>query len=320
MNIIRVGTRGSALALKQVQIVADLIHEKHPEIEIQNVIIKTSGDKITDKSLAAIGGKGLFLKEIEERLAAGDIDIAVHSGKDMPSYTPEPFIIPAVLPREDDADLFIIADNNTNPDARKALEYISNLQNIEDTEINNDRNFNITIGTSSPRREELIKRLLPGSSTVLLRGNVPTRLTKLAEGECDATLLASAGIKRLGIDLVEKGITAVPVPDEYMIPASCQGIIAVETITGNPVADIISEINDANTKFIFDHERALMKMLNADCHDAAAVNIKYLPETKNQIKISAFYKNSDIAVRICNIEEIDTAVDDIREQIKLRNK
>ena len=201
---IRIGTRGSPLALAQARMVhAALAAQGAGEIEI--VAIRTSGDRIQDRPLSEAGGKGLFTKEIEEALLAGTIDLAVHSAKDMPTLLPDGLMLAACLPREDVRDAFI---------SRKA----ASLRELPQGAV---------VGTASLRRQAMVKRLRPDVSVVPLRGNVETRLRKLEAGEVDATLLALAGLKRLG--LADKA-TALLDTQEFL-PAVGQGAITIEART-----------------------------------------------------------------------------------------
>ena len=202
--LLRIGTRGSPLALAQARQVRTHLAAAHGigEDEIALEVIRTSGDMIRDRPLAEAGGKGLFTKEIEEALGAGRIDLAVHSAKDMPTELPAGLSIAAVLPREDARDVFI---------SRKAATL-------------SDLPPGATVGTASLRRQALVKRRRPDLAVVPLRGNVETRLRKLDAGEVDATLLALAGLKRLGL---EAAATAILPLDEFL-PAVGQGIIAIE--------------------------------------------------------------------------------------------
>ncbi len=285
---LRIGTRGSALALKQTNIVENLLKEHDPSLEIERVIIKTDGDIRTDKSLAEIGGKGLFVAEIEKRLQEGLIDIAVHSAKDLPSVTDEPFEIAAVLERANPKDVFLVPKNNRKAEADRALKYLKSGSCVEGESFEG-----LIIGTSSPRREELIKRLLPGCEVALLRGNVATRLGKLRDGVCDATLLAAAGLERLGNDIDTDDFELFELDPEIFIPGACQGIIAVEAVTGTEVADIIRNINHEPTKRIFDTQRKIMQLLSANCHDAAGVYATYKNDA-GTLGVKAFFKDSDI--------------------------
>ena len=203
--ILRLGTRGSPLALTQARMVRAALAAAHgldPE-RIALEVIRTSGDRIQDRPLAEVGGKGLFTKEIEEALAAGAIDLAVHSSKDMPTVLPAGLVLSAFMEREDPRDVFI---------SRKAKS-IAELPH------------GATVGTASLRRQAMVKRKRPDLTIVPLRGNVETRLRKLDEGVADATLLALAGLKRLGL---ADAATAVLDVDEFL-PAVGQGAIGIET-------------------------------------------------------------------------------------------
>src|SRR5580692_8495860 len=203
--VLRIGTRGSPLALAQARMVRARLAAAHgvDEERITLTIIRTTGDVIQDRTLAEAGGKGLFTKEIEEALYAGAIDLAVHSAKDMPTVLPDGLLITAVLPREDPRDVFISRMANTLRELRPGA----------------------VVGTASLRRQAIVKRLRPDLEVVPIRGNVDTRLRKLDEGAVDATLLALAGLKRLGL---AKAATSIFAIDEFL-PAVGQGIVAIET-------------------------------------------------------------------------------------------
>src|SRR3954464_3063775 len=216
---IRIGTRGSPLALAQAKMVRDALVEQHAGA-IEIVTIRTSGDRIQDRPLSEAGGKGLFTKEIEEALLAGAIDLAVHSAKDMPTALPDGLMLAACLPREDVRDAFI---------SRKAASLRELAQGA-------------VIGTASLRRQAMVKRLRPDVSVVSLRGNVETRLRKLEAGEVDATLLALAGLKRLGF--ADKA-TALLDAQEFL-PAVGQGAITIETrIDDARTRELLAKIDHA---------------------------------------------------------------------------
>ena len=202
--VLRIGTRGSALALAQAHEVRTRLAAAHgfPPERIVLDVIRTTGDMIRDRPLAQAGGKGLFTKEIEEALLAGRIDVAVHSAKDMPTLLPTGLAIAAVPPREDARDVFI-------------GRQVARLRDLP---------RGASVGTASLRRQALVMRIRPDVAVVNFRGNVETRLRKLEAGAVDATLLALAGLKRLG--LAHKATTVLAV-DEFL-PAVGQGIIAVE--------------------------------------------------------------------------------------------
>lgn len=244
---IRIGTRGSPLALAQAHEVRSLLMAAHklPEDRFEIVVIKTSGDKITDRPLADVGGKGLFTKEIEEALQAREIDLAVHSMKDMATVLPDGLMIGAMLPREDVRDAFI------------SLKYPS-LDAVP---------AGGRIGTSSLRRQAQVKLRRPDLEVVGFRGNVQTRLKKLAEGVADATFLACAGLKRLGL---ADQITAV-IDTDVMLPAVAQAAIGVEIRAGDEEnSALVGELNDEKTALCVTAERAFLKRLDGSCRTPIA--------------------------------------------------
>lgn len=276
---LRIGTRGSQLALKQTDMVVAALLKKDPSLDIEIKIIRSTGDRITDRPLASIGGKGLFVQEFEQALKQDTIDCAVHSGKDLPSVLDDGFCIPAVLPRADARDVLI---------SRSPIQ-----------------NYNaICIGTASPRRTVLAKRMFAGCEIKLLRGNVQTRLEALHKGY-DAILLAKAGLDRLHIDV--SGYVVKVCDPHVLIPASCQGIIAIESKVNARGNDLLATINDENTHCVFDWERNLMAAIHADCHDAAAVHI----EMGDPMHIWAFYQNSRIVHRQANRETMDAVIQEM---------
>ena len=239
---IRIGTRGSPLALAQAREVQQRLEAAHGTgkhaFEVR--VIKTSGDRIQDRPLAEAGGKGLFTKEIEEALLAGEVDIAVHSMKDMPTVLPPGLTVGCFLPREDVRDAFI---------SRKAPS-LSLLPKAA------------VVATSSLRRQAQVMHLRPDLRVIPMRGNVETRLRKIEEGVADATLLAMAGLKRLG--LAER-VTA-PVPVEEMLPAVAQGAIGVETRFDDlTMAGLLAPINHESTALAVTAERAFLAKLEGSC-------------------------------------------------------
>jgi hydroxymethylbilane synthase len=245
--ILRIGTRGSALALAQANEVRRRLAAVHgfPPERILLDIIRTSGDMIRDRPLAEAGGKGLFTKEIEEALLAGKIDVAVHSAKDMPTLLPPGLAIAAVPPREDARDVFI---------GRQAARL-------------RDLARGASVGTASPRRQALVLRSRPDLAVVNLRGNVETRLSKLEAGAVDATLLALAGLKRLG--LAHKASTVLAV--EEFLPAVGQGIIAVEARSDDArVLPLLAALNDAISAGALAAERAFLAVLDGSCRTPIA--------------------------------------------------
>ncbi len=239
---IRIGTRGSALALWQARTVASLLAARGITTEI--VTYKTSGDRLQEAPLTEIGTKGLFVKELEDALLTGAVDIAVHSAKDMSVVLPEGLTIAAVLPREDPRDAIVLplrAPANGFAEVKAALE------------------GEPVIGTSSIRRTAQLRELFPRARFVAMRGNVDTRLRKLDAGEFDAIVLAAAGLKRLGhADRITHALDV-----EHCVPAPCQGIVAIETRVDVPAG--IRQINDADADLSFRAERALIAALGGGC-------------------------------------------------------
>ena len=235
-TIIRVGSRASRLAVLQSEIVMRQIEEACPGVRTELVIMKTAGDKILDKTLDQIGGKGLFVKELDEALRAGEVDLTVHSMKDLPGVIPEDLPLSAFSYREDPRDVLVL------PSGKKDID------------------LTLPVGTSSLRRSIQIKELIPGVSTAPVRGNVETRLRKLDEGQYSALVLAAAGLKRLGL---EDRISRYFSPEE-MIPAACQGILGIQTRAGAE-SELIAKINDKDSKRCALAERAYVKAIGADC-------------------------------------------------------
>jgi hydroxymethylbilane synthase len=244
---LKLGTRGSPLALTQARMVRQALATAHglPLEAIEIVTIRTSGDRIQDRPLADVGGKGLFTKEIEEALLANQIDFAVHSSKDMPTVLPAGLVLTAFMQREDPRDAFI---------SRKA-------KSIDDLP------QGATVGTASLRRQALVKRMRPDLVVVPLRGNVETRLRKLDAGEADATLLALAGLKRLGLS---DAATAVLGTDEFL-PAVGQGAIGIETRADRTkTRELLAAINHADTASAVACERAFLAVLDGSCRTPIA--------------------------------------------------
>lgn len=251
---IRIGTRRSALALKQTTLVIEAIHQKFPHIQCEVVEMVTKGDRVLDLPLNQIGGKAVFVTEIERALSAHKIDIAVHSGKDMPAELAEGLCVQGVLPRANPADVLVTRRGELLSEKACAV-----------------------IGTGSPRRKVQIMEMYPNCQCKNLRGNVPTRLEKLAEGAYDGIILAAAGLERLGLYGDER-FQFMELSCKDFIPAACQGIIAVEGRRGDRIAHIIAQIEDMDTRRQFDLERSMLRRLNAGCHDIAGV-FAYREET-----------------------------------------
>lgn len=248
---LKIGTRASALALAQAHETRARLAAVHgwSDAHFEIVVMSTSGDRIQDRPLSEVGGKGLFTREIEEALLLGQIDLAVHSSKDMPTRLPEGLTISAFLPREDPRDAFI---------GRTVARLLDLPQGA-------------TIGSSSLRRQAQIKKLRPDLNVVMFRGNVQTRLKKVQDGLVDGTLLALAGLKRLGVEGV---VTQVLEPDDFL-PAPGQGAICIETRQNDAkTLALVAAINDQATAVALLCERAFLRTLDGDCRTPLAAHAK----------------------------------------------
>ena len=246
-TVLRIGTRGSPLALVQARMVqARLAAALGVDVgAIELATIRTSGDVIQDRPLAEEGGKGLFTKEIEEALLDGRIDLAVHSAKDMPTLLPQGLMLAACLEREDARDVFI---------SRKAPSLDALPRGA-------------TVGTTSPRRQAIAKRMRPDLRVVPLRGNVETRLRKLDEGQADAIILALAGLKRLGLQAQATKVMSV----EEFLPAAAQGAIGIEAREKDSrVRDMLARIDHAETSVAVACERIFLAELDGSCRTPIA--------------------------------------------------
>ena len=234
------GSRGSRLALWQTRFVAHLLESFFPSLDLEIKVIETTGDAILETALSKIGDKGLFTKQIEEKLLSGEIDLAVHSLKDLPTRLPENLKIGAVLERETPNDVLIAKNCSSIDDLPK----------------------NARIATGSLRRKSLLLSYRPDLRIFEIRGNVPTRIKKFEESDLDALILAFAGVHRLELDFHIKQI----IPFEVMIPAVAQGVIGIEIREDDKdTQELIKPINDAATEVCISAERALLRMLEGGC-------------------------------------------------------
>jgi hydroxymethylbilane synthase len=256
---IRIATRKSALALWQAEHVAALLLELEPVERVQLVPLSTRGDEVLDRSLQKIGGKGLFIKELEVAMEQGDADIAVHSMKDVPADMPEGFTLATVLERANHADA-LVGPNGVQ------------LTDLRDGAL---------VGSSSLRRQAQLKMLRPDLRIAPLRGNVNTRLAKLDAGKFDAIILAAAGLERLGLsDRISQQFR----PDQ-MLPAAGQGVIGIECLAGNAsLHAVLRELSHAATEQTTIAERAIAKTLQASCQSPVAT---YASINDAQITVTA---------------------------------
>ena len=243
-TMFRLGTRGSPLALAQTALVRDALCAAHGWTvgEVETVVIRTTGDRVQDRALTAIGGKALWTRELDRALLAGEVDACVHSMKDVETVRPDTIAIAAILPRADVRDRLVGA---------------ASIAALPD---------GATVGTSSPRRRAQLLHHRPDLRVVLFRGNVDTRLAKLAAGDADATLLAAAGLDRLG-----RADVGVAVPLDVMLPAPAQGAVGVEVRADDRATfPAVAAIGDAVSGRCIHAERGLLAALHADCHSPVA--------------------------------------------------
>lgn len=262
------GTRASQLATLQTQQVVDALQTLTPGLEIQVKKISTSGDRDTTSALHQMGGTGVFVKELEKALACGEIDMAVHSLKDMPAVQPPGLTVAAVLPREDPRDALISGSQGASTPAA------------------GDR-----IGTGSLRRQVQLKKYYPRAITCPVRGNIDTRLNKLDKGEYDGLIMAAAALMRMG--LAHRITTLLPL--DRFIPAGGQGTIAIETRQDTALSALLNRLNHLPTWQAVTAERAFLKELGAGCHAPVGV---IATVSGNALEIKAMAAGSDDATLI----------------------
>ncbi len=240
IDTLKIGTRGSGLALRQTELIADRIRDKYPELSVEIVQIKTQGDKMQHISLIKIGGRGVFVKEIEEALLSGDIHCAVHSMKDVPTEFPEGLEIGIITEREDPRDVLLSMDN-------MKLESLPR---------------GARIGTGSLRRGMQLLNLLPDCEIVAIRGNLDTRIKKISTEGLDGVILAAAGIRRMGWGVR----ISQYIPVEVMMPAAGQGAVGIEIRSDDSdVRDLLAFLNHEDTMTAVSGERAFLKHLGGGC-------------------------------------------------------
>ena len=252
MKTIRLATRKSPLALVQARYVAASIREYHPELEIEEVLVSTEGDRVIDRPLAEVGGKGLFVKEVQAAVLRGDADFAVHSLKDLPGDLPSPSGLSILcFPKREDAHDVLVT--------RDGIDFASLPKGAK-------------VGTASLRRVCQLRRRRPDIHFVGVRGNIGTRMAKVAEGHIDAVVLAQAGIRRLqGNDEPP----CVPIPMDTCLPAAGQGTLAIEAREGDEaLAQILASIDHADTRAVTIAERSFLKEIGGNCHSPIAAYAK----------------------------------------------
>jgi len=284
MARLRIGSRGSQLALWQANHVAELLRGRSHEVSIE--VIKTTGDKITEVSLSKVGTKGMFTKEIEEALAEKRIDLAVHSLKDLPTELSDEFILAAILPREDARDAIV----------SQKFESLARLPQ------------GARVGTSSLRREAQLRAMRPDLQVLSLRGNVDTRLRKLESGEFEAIMLAAAGLKRLGREEMLRERISV----DQMCPAAGQGALAVEVRMGDvATAEAISFMDDPVSRATTSCERALLNGLGVGCQVPIGAHADFSGE---QMLLTAVVASPD-GTRVLRERQLDREPQKLGESV-----
>lgn len=268
---INIGTRGSQLALAQAELLASALRRAHPHLAAEGainfVIITTTGDRIQDRPLSEVGGKGLFTKEIEEALLDGSIDAAVHSMKDMPTELPAGLTIPCLLPREDVRDAFFSRSGATLDELPAGA----------------------VVGTSSLRRQAIILDRRPDLKVVTFRGNVGTRLQKLQDGVVDATLLAVAGMNRLG----KSGDIKHILETDIMLPAVAQGAVGIEIRDNDAdMRALLAPVHCPVTELRVTAERAYLAAMDGSCKTPLAA-LMSVPDPQNRVRFDALSANPD---------------------------
>lgn len=272
MNKIRIGTRGSRLALRQAEMVQEAIRRADAAARTELVILRTKGDKILDKPLNEIGDKGLFVSEFEQALLEDRIDLAVHSAKDLPMHLAQGLAVRAVLPRADVRDVLVVRKGSMLPQKAGIMEDgIQNGRALTETDHSGDFGRSFVLGTGSRRRQIQAQALWNDVTCQLIRGNVESRLRKLEEGSYDGIVLAKAGLDRLNInEQTDCRFDFYALDAQSFLPAACQGIIAVEAGEASAYGKLLAHISDEETYLSFVVEQEVLMQLQADCSEAAA--------------------------------------------------
>ena len=296
-----IATRGSALALWQAEYVTSLL--KKQGVSAEKLVIKTTGDRVQDRFLHEIGGKGLFVREIEQALLEKKADLAIHSLKDMPARVAPEFTLAAILKRHAHDDLLILRDNYF-PEV--------NLPNVIDAEFLQQFG-KITIGTGSLRRQSILKKFAPEAVAVGIRGNVDTRIRKLQEGNWDAIILAHASIERLGI----QGLRTARLGTDWFIPSPSQGALAIECRSDDPVGSWLRVLNCDITEACVSIERKVLARLGGDCTMPFACIVTPSGNKQNSFQgLSAVYgKEGAVATAKISADNLEENIDKSAEAL-----
>jgi hydroxymethylbilane synthase len=307
-----IGTRGSKLALTQAHMVAADLRAAHPGLEVELTIISTKGDRILDVALSAVGDKGLFVKELEVALLDGTIDLAVHSGKDLPSLVPDGLTLAAFPHRADVRDVLVRCAQ-----ARVQTSYPESA--TAQCSILDHLPQRARVGTSSLRRACQLRALRPDLNVLDVRGNVDTRLRKLAEGQFDALVLAAAGLDRLGIrdwrcheseaparqstdSQIQFPITITPIPVDLMLPAVAQGALAIEARADDTrTLSLLAALDDPATRAAVLAERAFLRRLEGGCQVPIAGHATFTGHQNQQLVMHGLVGSLDGSSVVCGV-------------------
>lgn len=269
MKTIRVGTRGSRLALAQTQMYIEQLKEACPGLAVETEVIKTTGDKNQWQALSEIGGKGLFTREIEEALLDHRIDLAVHSMKDMPAVLPEGLAFAPAPKRAPERDVLVVRED----EPAGTIEELLTPGRV--------------VGTGSLRRSCQIEEKFPGVEIKGIRGNIDTRIRKMLDGDYDAVVLAKAGLSRLGLGPESLPVKFIELPDDF-VPAPAQGILAIEVREDDTeILKLCEAVSDPNAKIQMGAERAFLEALDGSCHLPIGAVAEVLPDGK--LKLTGLY-------------------------------
>lgn len=251
-KVYTIATRGSKLALWQSHFVKSLLADKGIETELK--IIKTKGDRVQDRFLHEMGGKGLFVKELEHAMQQMEADLAVHSLKDLPAVIPHPFILPAVLQRHSPRDVVILGEGSAIRNGEMSGAHLLGAAELQ-------RYGEMTLATSSLRRQSMIKAACPAIKLVPIRGNVDTRIAKLQEHKWDGIILAEAALERLELHHLPRRV----LDPQWFIPSPAQGALAIECLEDHPLRPILEQLDHKPTHHAVKIERGVLKALGGDC-------------------------------------------------------
>lgn len=281
-----IGTRQSRLAIAQTTMIKKAIENIFSDVNVRIRYFVTEGDRRADLPLIKIGGKGVFVSEIENALQNGEIDAAVHSAKDLPLKLADRLELSCVLPRGDSRDMLIFSEKIYK------------------------KNEKFTVGTGSQRRRNNLLKIYPYAEFLDIRGNIDTRLKKLNDGKYDAIILCAAGIERLDTDM--SNFHCIPLELREFVPAPCQGIIAAECVKNSPAAKLLKKVSDENTMFCCQTEREIIRLLNADCTSPLGA-YSVIDGDKIKVTISDGYEKKICGE--CNIDKRYILAKELAEKI-----